>query len=190
MKFTITLLFLAFCSAPIPHREDRNCNIKSAQIKFRYHNTVRESEIFEGISYFDNYGEKTLTLFNKQRGTDLVKILKRDSFEYDFTEYYSFRQQRGLDMCIDPIINLNGTDTYFGEYKTSNMRDTIFNKMKCSAYDIIFTRYNRKGLLITYKNIKMYYYFEFDNNANNMYSVTSIDTSGSKVKAELFEPPR
>ena len=179
----VALLTLTQCN------NSNSSRVKSAKVEFRYHNTVKDSEIFEGVNYFDNYGKQTLTVFNEKRGTDILKILKRDATEYNFPESNWFAANRSIDICTDPIIELNGTDNYCGDYTTSNRRDTIYNKMKCSAYDLVFTKNKSKGLLITYNNIKMYYYYNFED-IKNMYSVTSIDTNCSNIKTELFEIPK
>jgi len=84
MKYTTTIIFMIFLTSFLPNRKAETGKVKSAKIRFRYHNTVREDEIFEGINYFDNYGEKTLAVFKKKRGSDLLKILKRDTTEYNF----------------------------------------------------------------------------------------------------------
>jgi len=84
---------------------------------------------------------------------------------------------------------LNGKDSYFGKYTTSNKRDTIYKKLKCSAYDLVFNENKKEGILITFKNIKMYYSCDFGN-VKNIYYVTSLDTSNLKINTDLFEVPK
>lgn len=183
------ILFLTLLTSFVWNRVVEGDKIKSAKIKFRYHNTVREGEIFEATNYFDNYGEKTLTVFNEQRGTDILKILKRDTIEYNFLKFNWFAEKRVVDICTDPVIKLNGTNLYMDDYTTSNRRDTIYNKMKCLAYDLVFTNNKKKGILITFKNIKMYYYCDFGD-IKNSYAVVSLDTSNSAIKPQLFKIPK
>jgi hypothetical protein len=84
MKFNLIILFFSFVNSWFFQIEQDNNKIISTEIKFRYHNSVNKNETFEGTNYFDNCGQKTLIVFKKKKSTDLLKILKIDSLEYDF----------------------------------------------------------------------------------------------------------
>jgi hypothetical protein len=175
--------FLTFTNLPAD-------KFKSGCVEFTIRTNIPKDITIKGRSRFDDFGDKVLFELDKTSDAVLKRTLKVDTTEFNYMSDSLFiENKRTVDVFFDPVISSEGISNSWGHYTTANARDTILLGLKCIAYDIIFTKDNIQGRLVTFNNIKMN--LDIDLGGFLMrYEVTKVDTFLVHNEIDLFAKPQ